>query len=119
MRVIVCLPADDAVPWLDLFAAALPDARVERREPDAPVAAGAPRADYVVAACPCRTVFAEQPAPKAVFAEVTVWLGVIVLSKRATENADELRSMAVVFSKMSSTVETKILDSLQAIVRFS
>ncbi|MBK9117921.1 MAG: glyoxylate/hydroxypyruvate reductase A [Betaproteobacteria bacterium] len=67
MRVIVCLPADDAVPWLDLFAAALPDARVERREPDAPVAAGAPRADYVVAACPCRTVFAEQPAPKAVF----------------------------------------------------
>lgn len=67
MRVIVCLPADEADPWMDLFGAALPGAHVERREPDAPVAAGAPCADYVVAGVPCGTVFAEQRAPKAVF----------------------------------------------------
>lgn len=67
MHVTVCLPAEEAVPWMDLFGAALPHARFERREPDAPAAAAAPRADYVVLAHPCATVFAEQPAPKAVF----------------------------------------------------
>ena len=67
MHVTVCLAAEDASPWMDLFGAALPDAHVERREPDAPVAVGALRADYVVAAHPCRTVFDEQPAPRAVF----------------------------------------------------
>jgi glyoxylate/hydroxypyruvate reductase A len=50
-----------------LFAAALPEARVDRHEPDQPAAASAPQADYVVAAYPSKTLFAEQKSPKAVF----------------------------------------------------
>jgi glyoxylate/hydroxypyruvate reductase len=50
-----------------LFAAALPEARVDRHEPDRPAAASAPQADYVVAAYPSKTLFAEQTSPKAVF----------------------------------------------------
>ncbi|MFO1316007.1 MAG: NAD(P)-dependent oxidoreductase [Burkholderiales bacterium] len=67
MRVTVCLAAEDASPWMALFNAALPEACFARREPDAPVAGGVPRSDYVVAVHPCRTVFDEQPAPKAIF----------------------------------------------------
>jgi len=67
LRVTVCLAADEASPWMALFAAALPDARVERREPGAPVDAAAVAADYVVAAQPCEHLFAEQRAPRAVF----------------------------------------------------
>lgn len=67
MKVTLSLPANEASPWLPLFRAALPGADVGLREPDAPVAAGAPRADYVVAAWPCRTVFDEHTAPKAIF----------------------------------------------------
>jgi len=67
MNVTLCLPASEAPPWLPLFRAALPRANVDLREPEAPVVAGALRADYVVVASPCRTVFDEQTAPKAVF----------------------------------------------------
>ena len=68
MRVVVTLSAAEEQPWLALFRGALPGAHVERREPDQPVRAGEPRADYVVVAEPCRTVFDAQPAPKAAFA---------------------------------------------------
>jgi len=67
VRVTVCLAADEASPWMALFEAALPNARVERREPGAPVDAAAAVADYVVAAQSCDTVFAEQRVPRAVF----------------------------------------------------
>jgi glyoxylate/hydroxypyruvate reductase len=67
VRVLVCVAADEASPWMALFESALPDARVERREPGAPVDASAPAADYVVAAQSCEHLFAEQRAPRAVF----------------------------------------------------
>jgi glyoxylate/hydroxypyruvate reductase len=67
MRLTVCLAAEDASPWMALFQAALPNARVERRDPGAPVDAAAVPADYVVAAQPCETLFAEQRSPRAVF----------------------------------------------------
>jgi glyoxylate/hydroxypyruvate reductase A len=67
VRVLVCLAADEASPWMALFAAALPGARLERREPGAPVDAAAVAADYVVAAQSCEHLFAEQRAPRAVF----------------------------------------------------
>jgi glyoxylate/hydroxypyruvate reductase A len=66
MRLIVCLPEEDASPWLDLLAAALPEAAIERRDPGAAVARVA-CGDYVVAAWPCATLFDEHPHPKAVF----------------------------------------------------
>lgn len=67
VRVTVCLAAAEASPWMALFAAALPGARVDRREPGAPVDMVAAAADYVVAAQSCEHLFAEQRAPRAVF----------------------------------------------------
>jgi glyoxylate/hydroxypyruvate reductase A len=67
MRIVVSLPAGEAEPWMALFAAALPEARVDRHEPDRLASASAPQADYVVAAYPSRTLFEEQKSPKAVF----------------------------------------------------
>lgn len=67
LRVVVTLSAAEAQPWMDLFRQALPDAEVERREPGQPAQATEVRADYVVLAEPCRTVFDAQPSPKAVF----------------------------------------------------
>ena len=67
MRIALSLPAVHASPWMDLFATALPDATLDRHEPDAPARAGAAPADYAIAAAPSRTFFVEQPSPKAVF----------------------------------------------------
>ena len=55
---------------------------------------------------------AHTPAPKAVDALATVCDGVMVLSNRATLKVELFRSMAVVFSRMSSMVLTKILLNL-------
>jgi glyoxylate/hydroxypyruvate reductase A len=67
IRIALSLPAAQASPWVDLFAAAMPDATLDLHEPNAPVRAGVPRADYAVAAYPSDTFFLEQPHPKAVF----------------------------------------------------
>jgi len=67
MHVVVTLSTAEEHPWMALFRAALPGARVDRREPGQSVDANESRADYVVMAEPCRTVFDAQPAPKAVF----------------------------------------------------
>ena len=67
MHVVVSLSASEAEPWMNLFRAALPGARVVRREPGQPVQNSEPQADYVVLAEPCRIVFDAQPSPKAVF----------------------------------------------------
>ena len=67
MHIVISLPAEETEPWMALFRAALPEAHVERHEPDQPADASAPRADYVVAAYPSNTLFAEQTSPKAVF----------------------------------------------------
>jgi glyoxylate/hydroxypyruvate reductase len=67
MHIVVSLPAGETEPWMSLFAAALPEARVERHEPGTPARPAAPQADYVVAAYPSDTLFAEQKSPKAVF----------------------------------------------------
>ena len=75
MHIVISLPASEAQPWMRLFADALPEARVDRHEPDQPLNALAPQADYVVAAYPSKTLFAEQKSPKAVF---TVSAGVSI-----------------------------------------
>jgi glyoxylate/hydroxypyruvate reductase len=68
MLIVVALAQDEETAlWMRLFAEAMPQARVVRREPDRAVDASAPQADYVVVADPCSTLFLEQPAPKAVF----------------------------------------------------
>lgn len=67
VRVVVTLSSADEQPWMDLFRHALPEARIERREPGQPLQAAEAPADYVVMAEPCRTVFDAQRAPKAVF----------------------------------------------------
>jgi glyoxylate/hydroxypyruvate reductase A len=67
MRIALSLPAEDASPWVELFAAALPEATLILHEPDAAVRNGVVRADYAIAAHPSATFFLEQPAPKAVF----------------------------------------------------
>ncbi|MFO1322658.1 MAG: glyoxylate/hydroxypyruvate reductase A [Burkholderiales bacterium] len=67
MHVVVSLPESEASPWMALFADALPEATLDRHEPDRAPEAAARAADFVVAACPSRTLFAEQPAPRAVF----------------------------------------------------
>lgn len=67
MRITVCLAAPDASPWMELFAAALPDAAIRRREPGAAVEADAPGADYVVMVDPCTTALAGPSRPKALF----------------------------------------------------
>lgn len=67
MHIVLSLPATEASPWMALFCAALPEATWARHEPDAAPDATARRADYVVAAWPSATLFAEQPAPRAVF----------------------------------------------------
>jgi glyoxylate/hydroxypyruvate reductase A len=67
VRVVVTLSSADEQPWMDLFRHALPEASVERREPGQPAQATETRADYVVMAEPCQTVFDAQRSPKAVF----------------------------------------------------
>ena len=67
MHIVVSLPAEETEPWMSLFAAALPEARVERHEPGTPARPAAAQADYVIAAYPSGTLFAEQKSPKAVF----------------------------------------------------
>lgn len=53
---------------MELFAQALPDAVIERREPDAPVRENVPAPDFIVMTGPCATVLAESPRPRALFA---------------------------------------------------
>ncbi|MFO1302404.1 MAG: glyoxylate/hydroxypyruvate reductase A [Burkholderiales bacterium] len=67
MILALSLPAEDASPWVGLFEAALPEAKLQLHEPDAPARAEAERADYAVVAHPSATFFLEQPSPKAVF----------------------------------------------------
>ena len=67
MRIVVCLPEADASPWLELLASALPQAVLDRREPESPARANAGRADYVVMIHRDREVVAEQSRPKALF----------------------------------------------------
>lgn len=67
MRIALSLPESEMSPWMELFRQALPDAVLDRHEPDRTPMAGVPRADYVIAAYPSTTLFVEQPAPKAVF----------------------------------------------------
>lgn len=67
MHVALSLPAAQASPWLELFAAALPDATLDRHEPNAPPRAGLAPADYAIAAYASDTFFLEQPSPRAVF----------------------------------------------------
>lgn len=68
MRITVSLDARHASPWMELFAQALPDAAIERRERHAPVRAAAPAPDFIVMTGPCSTVLAEVPRPRALFA---------------------------------------------------
>jgi glyoxylate/hydroxypyruvate reductase A len=67
VQIVVTLSEQEASPWMALFARALPQARIVRREPGQPVDATAPQADYVVIVEPCTTLFTEQRAPRAVF----------------------------------------------------
>ena len=66
MELVLSLPEAEASPWMELFAQALPEATLARHEPGE-TRYGAPRADYVIAAYPSKTLFVEQPEPKAVF----------------------------------------------------
>ncbi len=68
MRVVLSVSREAAAIWLGLFEAALPQARIEVREPAQPVDRDAAQADYVAIHGPCETIFAEQRKPKAVFA---------------------------------------------------
>jgi glyoxylate/hydroxypyruvate reductase A len=65
--IALSLPESESSPWMELFAAALPEATLARHEPDEAPDSAARRADYVVAAYPSKTLFAEQPRPKAIF----------------------------------------------------
>ncbi len=67
MHLVVTTAAARAALWMPLFAAAFPGARIDVREPDAPVRSSMPQADYVMMVDPCATVFDEQPAPRAIF----------------------------------------------------
>jgi len=67
MHIALSLPAEDASPWVDLFASALPEATIHLHEPGVPARDGVARADYAIAAYPSDTFFLEQPSPKAVF----------------------------------------------------
>ena len=67
MHIVLSLPESESSPWMELFRAALPEATCERHEPDSAPAGSARRADYVVAAYPSATLFAAQPAPRAIF----------------------------------------------------
>lgn len=67
MRIALSLPESESSPWMELFAQALPEASLDRHEPDRAARADAARVDYVIAAYPSATLFVEQPAPKAVF----------------------------------------------------
>jgi glyoxylate/hydroxypyruvate reductase A len=68
MRVVLCIPADDGAPWIDLFRAAMPDAQIALRDVTAAGDADTPQADYAVTAGRCETLFDEQCHLKAVFA---------------------------------------------------
>jgi glyoxylate/hydroxypyruvate reductase A len=67
MHIALSLPEEDAPTWMPLFASALPEATVDRHEPDRAADPGARRADYAIAAYPSTTFFTEQPRPKAIF----------------------------------------------------
>lgn len=67
MRVIVCIPPEDAELWTTLFREALPHADVEWRDPDAGVDPGAAQADYIVLGARSATLFREQRSMRAVF----------------------------------------------------
>src|SRR4051812_35474063 len=66
MHLVLSLPEAEASPWMELFAQALPEATLARHEPGES-RAQAKAADYVIAAYPSKTLFLEQPVPKAVF----------------------------------------------------
>src|SRR4051812_6240800 len=66
MHLVLSLPEAEASPWMELFAQALPEATLARHEPGES-RAQAKAADYVIAAYPSKTLFVEQPNPKAVF----------------------------------------------------
>jgi glyoxylate/hydroxypyruvate reductase A len=68
MQVVVSVPPERGASWRELFAAALPGAMIQLRDPDAPVNPAALPADYVVIFGPCATMFDEQRTMKAVFA---------------------------------------------------
>jgi glyoxylate/hydroxypyruvate reductase A len=67
MHIALSLPERESSPWMALFADALPKATLERHEPDRSPRGDVQQADYVVVAYPSKTLFVEQPAPKAVF----------------------------------------------------
>ncbi len=67
MHIVVALSAADALPWMELLRAALPEARFDRREPGLQAEIARRCADYVVLVEPCATVFGAHPRPKAVF----------------------------------------------------
>ena len=45
MHIALSLPAEDASPWVDLFASALPEATIHLHEPGVPARDGVARAD--------------------------------------------------------------------------
>jgi glyoxylate/hydroxypyruvate reductase len=67
MRVMICIPRDDADLWTALVREALPEADVQWRDPDAASDPGAPQADYVVLGARSSTLFVEQRRMRAVF----------------------------------------------------
>ncbi len=67
MHLVVTAAAARGAQWMPLFAAAFPGARIDLREPGAPVRSAMPQADYVMMVDPCATVFDEQPTPRAIF----------------------------------------------------
>ncbi len=90
MRIALSLPAKDASPWMELFAQALPEATLDRHEPDRDADPRASRADYAVAAYPSRTFFVEQPSPRAVFT-VSAGVGHVLAMPRLPDGAPVIR----------------------------
>ena len=68
MHVILCIPAAERAPWLDLLRAALPGADVTFRDSDQAAEPDARQADYVVTGGRSATLFGEQRGMKAIFA---------------------------------------------------
>jgi glyoxylate/hydroxypyruvate reductase A len=110
MRIALSLPAADASPWTELFAAALPEAVLDRHEPNAPARRDAPRADYAIAAAPSSTFFVEQPSPKAVF---TVSAGV-----RHVLRMPHLPAVSIVRVEDAGMAPQMVRYALSAVMRF-
>jgi glyoxylate/hydroxypyruvate reductase len=110
IRIALSLPAAHASPWVELFTAAMPDATLDRHEPNAAVRTDVARADYAVAAHPSDTFFLEQPCPKAVF---TVSAGVRHVLRMA-----HLPAVPVVRVEDAGMVPQMVRYALTAAMRF-